>query len=82
MPIFEYRCTSCSHVFEKLILRNSAPPECPECEGKDLEKLLSLSAVSSEHTRSSARRGVQQRNQAVRTELAHEEHKRFHDHDH
>ena len=44
MPIFEYACRSCGHQFEALVFGGKVPP-CPECEGKDLEKLLSGFAV-------------------------------------
>jgi putative FmdB family regulatory protein len=31
MPIFEYACSNCGHVFEKLVLtHNQEPPECPK----------------------------------------------------
>lgn len=30
MPMFDYACSQCGHVFEKLVLtRNQNPPECP-----------------------------------------------------
>ena len=40
MPTYEYRCTSCSHEFEK-IQRMSEDPvaECPECGAKSERKL-------------------------------------------
>jgi putative FmdB family regulatory protein len=50
MPIYEYACRSCQHEFEQLI-RTGDTPACPKCQGQDLERLLSLSAVSSENTR-------------------------------
>ena len=32
MPMFEYACPNCGHVFEKLVLARSAKtPECPKC---------------------------------------------------
>ncbi len=46
MPIYEYRCTKCSHQFEELSNSCCAPqPECPKCKGKT-EKLLSTFAAS------------------------------------
>jgi putative FmdB family regulatory protein len=32
MPIFVYRC-DCGNRFERLVPRDSAAPECPECGG-------------------------------------------------
>ena len=51
MPIYEYRCTACSHEFERLIRPGAAAPACPQCSATELERLLSLSSVSSEGTR-------------------------------
>jgi putative FmdB family regulatory protein len=48
MPIYDYRCRKCASEFELLVLRNSPVPACPECQGVDLEQLLSGFAVSSE----------------------------------
>jgi putative FmdB family regulatory protein len=42
MPIYEYECKDCSHCFEVLLLFSSdPPPQCPECQCKDVVKLLS-----------------------------------------
>jgi putative FmdB family regulatory protein len=47
MPIFEYACSNCGHVFEKLVLtRNQEPPECPKCEWKRTEQLFSAFATA------------------------------------
>jgi putative FmdB family regulatory protein len=50
MPIFEYECRACGHEFEQLV-RTGDVPACPACQSQDLEKLLSLSAISSADTR-------------------------------
>ena len=50
MPIYEYECRACGHQFEQL-LRPGDQASCPSCRGEDLQRLLSLCAVSSEHTR-------------------------------
>jgi len=55
MPLFDFRCRSCGHVFEALIRPGHATPACPECQGVDLEKLLATFAVSSaERTQAAA----------------------------
>ena len=42
MPILEYACRTCGHQFEFLKLPGTtAAPQCPECKGEDLERLLS-----------------------------------------
>jgi putative FmdB family regulatory protein len=65
MPIYEYKCLSCGHQFERLVRRSSTPvlteeagggakanaTGCPACHGQELEQILSLFAVSSESTR-------------------------------
>ena len=45
MPLYEYQCTKCKHVFEK-IRKFSDPPitECPKC-GDKVEQLLSAPAI-------------------------------------
>jgi len=45
VPLYEYQCTKCKHVFEK-IQKFSDPPvdKCPEC-GAKVEQLLSAPAI-------------------------------------
>ena len=50
MPLYEYICRGCGHAFEALV-RNSIAPACPSCESADVERQISLFAVSSESTR-------------------------------
>jgi putative FmdB family regulatory protein len=40
MPIFEYRCGDCEREFEAFVTAARAP-ECPGCQGSNLQKLLS-----------------------------------------
>jgi putative FmdB family regulatory protein len=47
MPLYEYVCRACGHEFEALV-RDATVPPCPSCKSQDLERLLSLFAVSSE----------------------------------
>jgi len=50
MPLYEYTCRGCSHTFEALV-RDSKTPVCPSCQSADVERLVSLFAVSSDSTR-------------------------------
>jgi putative FmdB family regulatory protein len=47
MPIYEYRCPSCGHTFERL-QSFSEPPvsDCPECGGTDVKKLISQTSFA------------------------------------
>jgi len=45
MPLYEYECRSCHHHFE-LLVRESTELQCPACHGQELEKQLSVFAVS------------------------------------
>jgi putative FmdB family regulatory protein len=46
MPIFEYACCNCGHIFEKLVLtRHQEPPECPQCGWKHVEQKFSVFAT-------------------------------------
>ncbi|MGD0226528.1 MAG: zinc ribbon domain-containing protein [Terriglobia bacterium] len=48
MPIFEYVCPKCGHVFEKLILsRNQPTPPCPKCGSTQAEQKYSTFATAS-----------------------------------
>ncbi|MDH4066155.1 MAG: zinc ribbon domain-containing protein [Acidobacteriota bacterium] len=53
MPLFEYQCQSCQHQFE-LLVRESTALECPACHGTELEKQLSVFAVSTPAGRQTA----------------------------
>ena len=45
MPIYEYRCKKCQHIFEKIQKFSDAPvKKCPKCGG-GVEQLLSPPAV-------------------------------------
>ncbi len=46
MPLFEYMCRDCGGKFEKIVPRYDSPAECCHCQSKDVEKLLSVFAVS------------------------------------
>jgi len=43
MPIYTYRCASCDTRFERLV-RGDTTVTCPECSGRQLERLMSLTA--------------------------------------
>jgi len=49
MPLYEYECRSCHHHFE-LLVRESTELACPSCHGTELEKQLSVFAVSAPGT--------------------------------
>jgi putative FmdB family regulatory protein len=68
MPLYEFRCRACQATFEALVLPSSpGPPECPSCQGRDLEQLLSAFGVhSAEHSKAVWRAA---RKQYEKTEL-------------
>ncbi len=43
MPIYEFRCLSCSHCFELLAVRqdDTTDMKCPKCDKEDVERVLS-----------------------------------------
>jgi putative FmdB family regulatory protein len=45
MPLYEYECRACGQHFE-FLTRDGQSPACPGCQGGDLQKLLSVFAVS------------------------------------
>jgi len=53
VPLYDYVCADCGEQFEALVLRNSAAPACPRCQGQNLEQQISMFAVDSESTRQS-----------------------------
>jgi putative FmdB family regulatory protein len=49
MPIYEFRCLSCGHVFELLKLKKEdegLKMKCPECDSPEAEKILSTISVT------------------------------------
>ncbi len=45
MPLYEFRCTACGHIFEKIQSFSAPDPkECPQC-GSPVERLLSAPAI-------------------------------------
>ncbi len=53
MPIYEYRCRDCESRFERFV-SGKTRIACPDCESTRVDRLLSVFAVSSGKTRSSA----------------------------
>ncbi|MCU0573600.1 MAG: zinc ribbon domain-containing protein [Syntrophobacteraceae bacterium] len=48
MPIYEFRCAKCGHIQEFLFTSSSESAEltCPECQGDELERVLSQVSYS------------------------------------
>jgi len=63
-----------------LILSSTPAAKCPACNKKDLEQLISLSAVSSESSRQANLSAAHKRAAAVRRDKQHEDHKHLHEH--
>lgn len=40
MPLYDFRCPACAHVFEELV-RHGEIPECPRCGNASPEKQIS-----------------------------------------
>lgn len=43
MPLYEYACRRCEHRFTGLVFDGDTV-QCPQCQGSDLERLLSVPA--------------------------------------
>ena len=80
MPIYEYRCKQCAHSFEYLLLRLSAPAECPHCQSPDLEQLISRCAVSSENTQQANLIAAHRKVAAARGDRLRDQHQHLHEH--
>ncbi|MCL4562409.1 MAG: zinc ribbon domain-containing protein [Chloroflexi bacterium] len=48
MPLYEYRCSQCGHIFEKMVRFSEAniPPECPICNSRLTQKQITSFATS------------------------------------
>lgn len=73
MPIYEYRCESCEHEFETLVL-GQEKPECPSCQSQELERLLSLPTVRSSTTKAKSMRAAKKRDQAQASQRVRTQH--------
>lgn len=80
MPIYEYECRQCGHRFEYLVLASSPAAECPLCRKQDLERLISLSGMSSESTRQANFSSAHKKAAGVRKEKQSEDHIHLHEH--
>lgn len=58
MPIYEYKCRSCGHQFEKIV-KISETPDCESCNSGDLEKLFNAPGIRT--TKSQNRSSAQER---------------------
>ncbi|MCD0463571.1 FmdB family zinc ribbon protein [Roseiconus lacunae] len=45
MPLYEYDCSKCNHQVEVLVRNSEEKPECPECGGHELVRLMSATAA-------------------------------------
>ena len=48
MPIFEYKCESCSNEFETLVLKSNETINCPKCNNPDVHKIMSACSFKSQ----------------------------------
>jgi len=69
MPLYEYRCLACGHEFEALV-RAHDTPVCDNCKSQELERLLSMFAVSSDATRQSSLNRAREQNKKVMRDKA------------
>ena len=70
MPLFDYKCKTCAHTFEALVLKGREPV-CATCGSDDLERLVSLPAVRSSSTTELSARGAKKRDQSQAAERTH-----------
>jgi putative FmdB family regulatory protein len=45
MPIYDYECTDCGCVFERIVDKAGKPPPCPDCGGGQTRKLMAAPAI-------------------------------------
>jgi len=82
MPIFEYKCRGCGQPFEFLILPQSPEPFCPQCESRNVEKMLSVPAISSDGTKERALKSEVARNKKHTAEYSRSLHESNYKHHH
>jgi putative FmdB family regulatory protein len=83
VPIYDYQCEACGHIFDVLQKLGALPPSgCPQCRAPQLKKLLSAPNVHI--SRGAERTGVGM-NHGARPKFAHTFDSPIphsHDHDH
>jgi len=42
MPIYEYKCSGCDNIFEKLVFSQNEHVSCPVCGNENAERVLSV----------------------------------------
>lgn len=71
MPLYDFKCGSCGHGFEKIVKLREIPA-CPACGAAEVERLLSFSAsVSTDKTRKRSLAAARRRGQAIKQEQDH-----------
>ena len=83
MPIYEYKCLACGHLFEKIVKLNESP-NCPQCNAAELEKQFTVAAVSTTRSREKSFQKARARAISVKKEQDHAqaEYERKHREDH
>ncbi|MCY4026924.1 MAG: zinc ribbon domain-containing protein [Acidobacteria bacterium] len=82
MPIYEYRCGACDKEFEAVILPKSGPVACPSCRSREVERLISMFAVSSDGTREMHLKSARKAAAKIRRDKQVAEHEAIHHHHH
>ncbi|MFQ5683335.1 MAG: zinc ribbon domain-containing protein [Candidatus Binatia bacterium] len=49
MPLYEYSCENCHHIFEALVRSTRETIVCPECASLNLERRLSVFSSPGNH---------------------------------
>ena len=68
MPIYEYKCRSCGHQFEKIV-KISESPDCESCNSADLEKLFNAPGIRTAKSKRLSESGERQDKNKVHKEL-------------
>ena len=79
MPLYDYECLDCGELFETLV-RGSNLPVCPNCQGQNLEQMLSMFSVNSEASRQMNLKSARRQNAKVQLDKAIADHEEVHRH--